>query len=110
VLLAVAEQILLDVGDVERAQQRAAIRQIRANGANRLRAGEVSRHGNDQVAVLERLDVLVVLLRRQKAAWLAGEVVRVPRELREVAAAAAGTAARRDRRTVVEKGVEHRLE
>src|ERR1019366_9809901 len=74
--------------------------------ADRLRAGEIARHGNDEVALVQRLHVPVVVFGGKEALRLAGVVVRKARHVDEPAGASApataesagpgGAAARRD--------------
>ena len=52
----VLEEVLLDVRHVEGRDRRAALADVAADGAQRLRAGEVADDRHDQVALLQRLD------------------------------------------------------
>src|ERR1041384_6500050 len=85
--------------------------QIGADGADRLRAAEVSAHGHDQVLLLERLHELIVLLGGQKALRLTGRIERPARQIREpdiVAASTSTAPASRDAWAKLREGLDHR--
>ena len=63
----VLEEILLDVRDVERGDRRAPLADVAADGAQRLRAGEVADDRDDEVALLQALQELEVVLGREIA-------------------------------------------
>src|SRR5262249_13664458 len=48
-VVAVLEQILFDVRDVERADGGVAVPEVRGDGPDGLRSAEVARHGHDQI-------------------------------------------------------------
>src|SRR5262249_41944945 len=85
-VVAVLKQILFDVRDVERADGGVAVPEVRGDGPNGLRSAEVAGHRHDQVFLMEHLDVLIVVFRRQEAARLAGRVGGEAGEIGEVAA------------------------
>ena len=65
---AVLRQVLLDVRQVERRHGRAVILQVLADGAQRLRPGEIADERHEQVLLLEILQELEVLFVGQIAA------------------------------------------